>query len=85
MNLEGRRAAGVPPQLDAIEDPPRREAAYQSLVAGLRARQGLNLASHLEIDDVIDPPTPAAHRQLAPCARCHRPARTGRKHPVDPW
>ncbi len=86
MNLEGAVQLGFRRELDAIEDPAEREAAYQSLVArAYEHGKALNLASHFEIDDVIDPAD--TRRRIVNTLRSVPPAppRTGRKHPVDPW
>lgn len=56
MGLEGAAKAGFKKELAAISDPQKREAFYESLVAGLYERgKALNMAAHLEIDAVIDP------------------------------
>ena len=55
MGLEGAVRLGFRKELEAVEGP-EREALLQRLVEASLARgQALNLASHLEIDDVIDP------------------------------
>lgn len=86
MNLEGAVQLGFRRELDAIEDPAEREAAYQSLVArAYEHGRAVNLASHFEIDDVIDPAD--SRRRIVNLLRSvpPTPPRTGRKHPVDPW
>ena len=86
MNLEGAVQLGFRRELDAIEDPAEREAAYQALVArAYEHGKAVNLASHFEIDDVIDPAD--SRRRIVNLLRSVPPAppRTGRKHPVDPW
>ncbi len=86
MNLEGAVQLGFRRELDAIEDPAEREAAYQSLVArAYEHGRAVNMASHFEIDDVIDPAD--SRRRIVNLLRSVPPAppRTGRKHPVDPW
>ena len=86
MNLEGAVQLGFRRELDAIEDPAEREAAYQALVArAYEHGKALNLASHFEIDDVIDPAD--TRRRIVNTLRSVPPAppRTTRKHPVDPW
>ena len=47
--------------------------------------KALNLASHFEIDDVIDPAD--SRRRIVNLLRSVPPTspRTTRKHPVDPW
>jgi acetyl/propionyl-CoA carboxylase alpha subunit/acetyl-CoA carboxylase carboxyltransferase component len=56
MGLEGAVRLGYRNELAAIEDPEQREAEYRRRVDGLYARgKAINMASLLEIDDVIDP------------------------------
>ena len=55
MGLEGAVRLGYRKELQAVEGAAR-EALYERLLAEAVARgQALNMASHLEIDDVIDP------------------------------
>lgn len=76
MNLEGAVRLGQRRELDAIADPEERERAFQSMVDRMYEHgTAINMASHLEIDDVIDPAdtrrwitmmlesTPAPHRR----------------------
>ena len=51
--LEGA-VAGLSQELQAIEDPAERAAAYEKMVADMYKRKAVNIAS-LELDDVIDP------------------------------
>ena len=56
MGLEGAVRLGLRRELEAIEDPGERQAAYEAAVAAAYERgQGLNMAAYGEIDDVIDP------------------------------
>jgi acetyl-CoA carboxylase carboxyltransferase component len=56
MGLEGAVRLGMRRELDAIDDPEERERAFQALVAAAYEHgQGMNMAAHGEIDDVIDP------------------------------
>jgi len=56
MGLEGAVKAGFKKELEAIADPNEREALYNKLVAEMYERgKAINVASYLEIDDVIDP------------------------------
>ena len=87
MGLEGAVRLGFRRELEAIEDPEERQAAFDSMVeAAYRHGQALNMAAHLEIDDVIDPAETRdrvvhAFRSVPP-----PPPRTGRKRPgIDPW
>ena len=56
MGLEGAVKLGYRKELEAIEDPEEREKTYQEMVDRMYQRgKGTNMASHFEIDDVIDP------------------------------
>lgn len=56
MGLEGAVKVGYRRELEAIADPKEREALYNKLVAEAYERgKAINMASHLEIDAVIDP------------------------------
>jgi acetyl-CoA carboxylase carboxyltransferase component len=56
MGLEGAVRLGMRRELDAIEDPEERERIFQATVAAAyKHGEGLNMAAHGEIDDVIDP------------------------------
>ncbi len=56
MGLEGSVRLGFRRELDAIDDPTEREAAFSAMVArAYEHGKALNVAAHFEIDDVIDP------------------------------
>ena len=56
MGLEGAVKLGYRKELEAIEDPEERRTKYQEMVDRMYQRgKGVNMASHFEIDDVIDP------------------------------
>ncbi len=56
MGLEGAVKLGFKKDLEAVEDPGERQKLYDSLVAGAYEHgKAINMASFLEIDDVIDP------------------------------
>lgn len=56
MGLEGAVRLGYRSELAAIADPAEREALYRRHLDNLYARgRATNMASVLEIDDVIDP------------------------------
>ncbi len=87
MNLEGAVRLGFKRELDAIDDPAEREEAFEQMV-GMAYEHGkaLNMASHFEIDDVIDPAD--TRRRIVEALRAAPPPapRTGKKRPmVDPW
>ena len=56
MGLEGAVRLGFRRELDLIDDPAEREAAFDAMVArAYEHGKALNVAAHFEIDDVIDP------------------------------
>ncbi len=56
MGLEGAVRLGFRRELDAIEDPEERDAAFSAMVErAYEHGKALNVAAHFEIDDVIDP------------------------------
>ncbi|HYD93907.1 MAG TPA: carboxyl transferase domain-containing protein [Noviherbaspirillum sp.] len=87
MGLEGAVRLGYRKELEAVQDPAERKALFEKMVAqSYEQGKAINMASFLEIDDVIDP---LATRQWvlrglrsAPPA----PARDGKKRPcIDTW
>ena len=87
MGLEGAVKLGYRKELEALEDIEERRALYDDLVAKSYERgKAINMASHFEVDDVIDPADTRARimsvlRSLPP-----KPVRTGKKRPnVDTW
>ena len=56
MGLEGAVRLGFRKELDAIEDPEKRQARFEELLAmHYEHGKAINMAATLEIDDVIDP------------------------------
>jgi len=56
MGIEGAVRLGFRKELEAIEDPDRRKAEFDRMVAEAYERgKALNMAMFLEVDDVIDP------------------------------
>lgn len=87
MGFEGAVRLGFSKQLDAIEDPVQRQQLFDGLVAAAYQKgKALNMAAHLELDDVIDP---ADTRRWLVRGLAAMPApapRSGRKRPfVDAW
>jgi len=88
MGLEGAVRLGFRKELEAIDDPGAREAAFDEMVERMYEHgKALNAASHFEIDDVIDP---ADSRRWITSLLLSRPpgaARTeGKRRPgIDPW
>ena len=87
MGLEGAVRLGYRKELDAAPDEAARTALEQRLIAAAYEQgSALNMAMHIEIDDVIDPAdTPARiAATLQACAPV--PPRTGKKRPmIDTW
>ena len=87
MGLEGAVRLGYRKELEAITDDAERAALEAKLIAGAYERgNALNMASHVEIDDVIDPAETRA-RILSIIGRgTSWRQRTGKKRPmVDTW
>ena len=87
MGLEGAVKLGYRKELEAIEDPEERLKTYNEMVARMYERgKATNMASHFEIDEVIDPADTrrwiiAGLKSLPP-----QPLRPGKKRPcVDAW
>jgi len=86
MGLEGAVKAGFKKELEAIEDPDDREALYESLVAQLYERgKAINVASHLEIDAVIDPADTRKWISRGLKSAPPRQPDSGSHSFVDPW
>jgi len=87
MGLEGAVRLGYRNELEAIADPDERERTFQTMVDRMyEIGKAVNVASHFEIDDVIDPAESrrwiSAILQAAPPA----PRREGKKRPnIDTW
>lgn len=87
MGLEGAVKLGYRNELAAIEDPVERKATFDKMVADSYERgKAINTASHLEIDDVIDPEA-SRHWILSALKSAPVPVpRAGKKRPmVDTW
>jgi acetyl-CoA carboxylase carboxyltransferase component len=87
MGLEGAVRLGFKKELDAIADPVERKALEDKLIASAYERgNALNMASHMEIDEVIDPAD--TRMRIAGMLRSYPPTpqRTGKKRPmIDTW
>lgn len=87
MGLEGAVKLGFKRELDATTSPDRRAILEAKLVADAYHRGGaLNMASHVEIDDVIDP-ADTRGRLISTLNFCPTPPpRVGKKRPmIDTW
>jgi len=87
MGLEGAVKLGYRKELQALEDLDERKALYDKLVAQSYQRgKAVNMASHFELDEVIDPAETrqwimAGLKSLPP-----RPMRTAKRRPnIDAW
>jgi acetyl/propionyl-CoA carboxylase alpha subunit len=87
MGLEGAVLLGLKKQLDAIENPTERAEMVRQMVAALREQgRAVNVASQLELDEVIDPAETRSF--IARAARSVPPPerRAGKKRGfVDTW
>jgi acetyl-CoA carboxylase carboxyltransferase component len=87
MGLEGAVKLGFRKELAAIEDPAERTALYEEMVARMYQHgKAVNMASHFEIDDVIDPEE--SRRWILRTLRSVPPPapREGKKRPcIDTW
>lgn len=87
MGLEGAVRLGFKKELDAATTPEEREEREKRLIAAAYVKgSALSMASHTEIDDVIDPAQTRAiiHGVLSACPV--PPRRTSKKRPmVDTW
>jgi acetyl-CoA carboxylase carboxyltransferase component len=86
MGLEGAVRLGFQAELNAIADPGNRAAAEAHMIAAAYEHgRALNVASHLELDDVIDP---ADTRRLVAMTLDRAPARlhgVSERRFVDPF
>lgn len=87
MGLEGAVKLGYRKELQAIEDPAERAATYEKMVANMYERgKAVNMASHFELDDVIDPADSRKWIASALSSVPPKPQREGKKRPnVDTW
>ncbi|MEO0981701.1 MAG: carboxyl transferase domain-containing protein [Pseudomonadota bacterium] len=87
MGLEGAVKLGYRKELQAIEDPEERRKTYEEMVARMYERgKAVNMASHFELDDVIDPAETRDWIMAGLKALPPKPVRTGKKRPnVDTW
>jgi len=89
MGLEGAVKLGFRRELEAVEDPAERQQLFEEMVArSYQIGKAVNVASHFEIDDVIDPADSrlwiASALAAAPSPAPYR--RPGGKRPcVDTW
>jgi acetyl-CoA carboxylase carboxyltransferase component len=87
MGLEGAVRLAYRSELEAVQDPAARKALFEEKVQKLYQHgKALNVATYLEVDDVIDPAETrnwiAKSLQVAQAAPKER---TGRPRFVDTW
>jgi acetyl-CoA carboxylase carboxyltransferase component len=87
MGLEGAVRLGYRNELAAIDDLDERERTFQQMVDRMyEIGKAVNVASHFEIDDVIDPADTRRWISAILSAAPPVPARTGKKRPnIDTW
>jgi acetyl-CoA carboxylase carboxyltransferase component len=87
MGLEGFVRLGYRKELEAETDPKKREELEAHLIAKAYERgNAINMASHVEIDDVIDPADTRRYIMAVMRSQPPRVPRTGKKRPmVDTW
>jgi acetyl-CoA carboxylase carboxyltransferase component len=87
MGLEGAVKLGYRKELQAIEDPEERKTTYEEMVAGMYQRgKAVNMASHFELDDVIDPADSRKWISRGLSSVPPAPPRTHKKRPnIDTW
>ncbi len=85
MGLEGAVRLGFRKELEAVPEGSERHALFQRLLAAAVDRgEALNMASHLEIDDVIDPADTRAWLARVLTSACAAPLRPRRGF-IDTW
>ncbi len=87
MGLEGAVRLGYSKELAAIDDLEERDRAFQGMVDRMyEVGKAVNVASHFEIDDVIDPADTRRWISAILAAAPPVPARNGKKRPnIDTW
>jgi acetyl-CoA carboxylase carboxyltransferase component len=86
MNVEGAVRLGWARELKAIADPEAREREFRSLVARQYELGGaLNIATHFEIDDVIDPADSRSWITSLLTATETPPRREKKRPYIDTW
>jgi acetyl-CoA carboxylase carboxyltransferase component len=87
MGLEGAVRLGYRKELESVEDPTERAALEEKLIArAYEHGSALNMASHFEIDDVIDPADTRRHILSVVGSTQSWRNRSHKKRPmVDAW
>lgn len=86
MGLEGAVKLGFRKELEAIEDPEERKNTFDEMVDRMYQHgKAVNMASHFEIDEVIDPVESRLWITTAMRSAPPPQPRSGRKRFVDTW
>jgi acetyl/propionyl-CoA carboxylase alpha subunit len=87
MGLEGAVKLGFRKELEAVEDLTERKALFDKMVAQSYERgKAVNMASHFELDDVIDPAETRRYIMGVLNSLPPTPPRTHKKRPnIDTW
>ncbi|MBX3595033.1 carboxyl transferase domain-containing protein [Sphingomonas sp.] len=87
MNIEGNVKLAHAAELQAITDPAERQARFETLVAEmLQTGRALAVATHNEVDHVIDPADTRRWIEMAIATHTQRKFSDGKAMPfVDPW
>ena len=87
MGLEGAVKLGYSKELAAVADPAAREKLFEEMVDRMyQIGKAVNVASHFELDDVIDPAESRTWIANALRAAPPPPPRAGKKRPcIDTW
>jgi acetyl/propionyl-CoA carboxylase alpha subunit len=86
MGLEGAVKLGFRKELAAIDDPAERRRRFDEMVAHMyQVGKAVNVASHFEIDDVIDPADSRRWILSALDAAPRGPRRRKRRPCIDTW
>ncbi len=84
MGLEGAVRLGYRKELEAVEDDAAREELFQQMVDRMYEHgKAVNVASHFEIDDVIDPAD--TRRWITTLLEAAPPPVTGQRPQIDTW
>jgi acetyl-CoA carboxylase carboxyltransferase component len=86
MGIEGAVRLGLRKELAALEEPERGEKFDRAVASMYEKGRALNMAAHLEIDDVIDPAETRDRIMAVLRSTPPVPPRSGKKRPfVDTW
>lgn len=86
MGIEGSIRLGYRKELEAIADPDERQRKFDAMVAAAYENgRAVNMASFLEIDDVIDPAETRGWIMRGLKSAPPAGAQTGRKRFIDTW